>query len=1134
MFTQLDAPACFDEITEIHALDSDMRQRYLRMRKMLERISRQLATDAGVPFNDLFSRLNYVCRNSQLDRSTTFRLNSVRIHANRVVHDDYIPDDQTYVNDIRTLCEAVAHFYKSTIPDNVKQWLPAAETAPKSAAKTRLQRLRVQVTAIEEHQLLAISPEVEGEIFISIHVPGRNDVFRQTIQVLWPGCQLNLVDVIIEEGTKYVPHMIVLEPDYLMDITAVAENFKEYGCHPLNHLMGKLKGYSPNIHQMVGNFANLVFDHFIHENPESENGWKSLMETLFRQYPLEFTSFTELDNEVDKNKFKENTKLQYENIQRIFRQTFSDPGYAVRTEDAILEPAFLCETLGIQGRMDYLQKDYKTLIELKSGSASQSNASFGIRENHMVQLLLYLGVIHYSLGTDYRNVNAFLLYSKHALLLRADIVWNHLKKAINIRNLMIANEYQMGLSVEHAEKITSTLLPEVLNMYQRQDKYWQKYLLPPIEEVARVLKGASEAERKFFHAFLSFTAREHYLSKLHVSRTDDERDGSFWLDIAGKTASGEVLNNLTLLTEIQAGAEESILEFNMNSEEQNMHAGFREGDIVFIYQYNTATDSATTQQIYKGSVTQIGAGKIAVRLNYRLRSGHLLPATSRYVIEHDFSDKTYQNMYQGLMSFLKADISRKNLLLGQEGCKPETDDTVQLLFDHGSEDICEAVLKAKRAKELFLLVGPPGTGKTSRALKAMVEEFYHSSPDESILLLAYTNRAVDEMCEALENASGSPSYIRIGSRPGCHPNFRKQLIDQVVMHCQTREQVKKIILDCRIFVGTIASVGGKEALFNIKKFGTVIVDEASQIVEPSLLGILSSRCRDGRHSVGRWILIGDHKQLPAVVIQPEKESSIQDDLLKSVGLYDRRQSTFERLFRLYRCTDSAWHMLNRQGRMHPEIADFPNTRFYGGRLTEVPVSHQTGTLPFKISEGVSELSAILSTKRVIFMPSKTKPTEFEGKTNEFEARLVVKMLKVLDKLCSGGGLQLAGTGLEGHQVLTVGIITPYRRQIALIRNLLMSSENKAWHNITIDTVERYQGSQRDIIILSLCLNSVHQLKTMSSIMEEEGKIIDRKLNVALTRARQQIIITGNPFFMEQDAIYNDFLQYIKEKQGYVG
>jgi superfamily I DNA and/or RNA helicase len=98
----------------------------------------------------------------------------------------------------------------------------------------------------------------------------------------------------------------------------------------------------------------------------------------------------------------------------------------------------------------------------------------------------------------------------------------------------------------------------------------------------------------------------------------------------------------------------------------------------------------------------------------------------------------------------------------------------------------------------------------------------------------------------------------------------------------------------------------------------------------------------------------------------------------------------------------------------------------------------------------------------------------------------------------------------------------------------MSSENKAWHGITIDTVERYQGSQRDIIILSLCLNSVHQLKTMSSLMEEEGSVIDRKLNVALTRARQQIIITGNPLFMEQDAVYSDFLEYIKGKQGYVG
>lgn len=106
----------------------------------------------------------------------------------------------------------------------------------------------------------------------------------------------------------------------------------------------------------------------------------------------------------------------------------------------------------------------------------------------------------------------------------------------------------------------------------------------------------------------------------------------------------------------------------------------------------------------------------------------------------------------------------------------------------------------------------------------------------------------------------------------------------------------------------------------------------------------------------------------------------------------------------------------------------------------------------------------------------------------------------------------------------MGIITPYRSQIALIKKEIADLGIKELNDVLIDTVERFQGSERDVIIYSFCVNRVSQLKLLANLTEENGVQIDRKLNVALTRARKQMFITGVPQLLKQNSIYSRLLQ----------
>ena len=1088
-------------------------------------------------FGNLSSQVEALCRLRHIAPKDVVAIHKMRRHSNSAA--PILPDDIAY--DCRALALFVSAVFQEAIPDTLVGKLPTHGRITENIQIANYRYIRCIVREWDEQtiQVAVINQDSSEELLTVDYMNTAEYVdFSYLRSLLREGMQLNLLDCTVTRK-KVVPRLIVVEPDYLVDISSIANCFESYGHHPLLFTVKRMGERPNNKHIVLGNFAGSALDDII--NHPTDYTIKDTFRSNFREKALDFATCPDF-NAVE---FKRAAEQQVTNIQEIVNELFQ----SFEREKAILEPSFVCERLGLQGRIDLMTTDLKLLVEQKSGKNifierqyKNPHGSLHV-EKHYVQLLLYYGILQYNFQLNPKDAHIELMYSKYPLpngLLEVEPLQKLIREAIKFRNQAVATEYWMAENGFH--RLLPLLTPQVLNVEKQNDAFYQRYLLPQLTEVLAPLHQLSELERAYFTRMMTFVIKEQLVSKVGAQEGVGNSNADLWnMPLAEKKDTGNIYTGLTITDKSCSSSFNGYDTITLNVPQQGIDflPNFRRGDMVYLYAYKKNEEPDVRKSIlFKGSLQEIHTSSIVVHLNDGQQNPNLI-AGECFALEHAGSDIGGTSAIRSLYTFITSDVERRQLLLGQRA--PRADKSLVLSRSY-HPDYDDIILKAKQAQDYFLLIGPPGTGKTSQALQYLVREQLAGKPkvpstnpndqspkvngQSSILLLAYTNRAVDEICNML--SEHELDYIRIGNEYSCDPKYSDHLLQEVLDENTTLNSIKSTLSEAQIIVATTSTMNSRSALFNIKHFDLVIIDEASQILEPNIVGILTARQEEGR-AIDRFILVGDHKQLPAVVQQQgslEMEGS--DKRLDSIHLSSCANSLFERLILTERAAGRTDFIgtLHKQGRMHPDIADFANRKFYAKEQLEcVPLAHQLETELSYNEESEDALDNMLKAHRMIFIPSMPcKQLNISEKVNTDEARIIADLLRRLYRQMNK----------DFDPQKSVGVIVPYRNQIAMIRKEIERLEIPALEGISIDTVERYQGSQRDVILYSFTIQSRYQLDFLTAnTFYEEGQPIDRKLNVAITRARKQLILTGNESTLRQNQLFAELIDYIKEKDGYV-
>lgn len=497
-------------------------------------------------------------------------------------------------------------------------------------------------------------------------------------------------------------------------------------------------------------------------------------------------------------------------------------------------------------------------------------------------------------------------------------------------------------------------------------------------------------------------------------------------------------------------------------------------------------------------------------------------AADRLGMQLYFDETSYRTMFEALDDVLRAKGNRlaelRDILLGTAKAGFRELYPVRFPWLNATQET--AVNKVLCARDVAIVHGPPGTGKTTTLVEAIYETL-HREPQ--VLVCAQSNTAVDWISEKLVDRGvnvlriGNPTRVndkmlsftyerRFEGHPlypelwGIRKNLREMMgrvrrgsyderesVRNRLSRLRDRATALEIQINAELFDGAhvIAStlVSSNHRLLAGRHFGTLFIDEAAQALEAA--------CWIAIRKADRVVLAGDHCQLPP-----------------TIKCYEAARGGLERTLmeKVAASKPVAVSLLKVQYRMHEEIMKFPSQWFYNGELETAPEVRYRGILDWDTPISWIDTSGMDFKEEFV--------GETFGRINKAEANLLLQQLKAY--LLRIGGNRILDEKID------FGIISPYKAQVQYLRHLLKSDAalKPYRHLFTVNTVDGFQGQERDVIFISLVrANDEGQIGFLNDL---------RRMNVAITRARMKLVILGEAETLKHHGFYRKLLEFIQE------
>ena len=466
----------FNRIERIHhqptAAPDNLQAKYILLHKVLEQACYELTTGVTLSFANLFSRLDYICKEKKMTPSDRYAIQTMRRNCNAAMGDRFQADMQEYFYDLRALVRFVSLGFEEDIPASILPEIPHSNRPYQGTRLSHIPYVRASVTSWNDTQIFAATDSETAPFIIINYAKGGYDGDLLYLKdLLSENLPLNLLDVRVDEENHYIPNLIVIHPDYLIDISSLAACFREYGHHPFNYFMNKIKPRANTAPILMGNLASQFLDDYINEQPQEPVSYPRTIKKFFAASALDFCTCSLPAD------FHAQAQAQMMNIRSFVHDVLPHNIRNFNKKNTLLEASFICEKLGLQGRVDMMQKDFQVLIEQKAGKRDEYHRRH--KEDHFIQMMLYQGVLMYNFGQETANMQTFLLYSKYADgLLIEHFAENLFRESIKLRNYIVHNEMRLGDGA--IGEIVDSLSTDLLNELQIGGKLWNDYQEPQL------------------------------------------------------------------------------------------------------------------------------------------------------------------------------------------------------------------------------------------------------------------------------------------------------------------------------------------------------------------------------------------------------------------------------------------------------------------------------------------------------------------------------------------------------------------------------------------------------------------------------------------------------------------------------